>query len=73
MQKMHERFFQIDRFVPFAAEYVPVKNSLTKIFPHLDEKMLGSLRKPLYFCSGRMKKSAELTKENDRINNINKT
>lgn len=46
MQKMHERFFQIDRFVPFAAEYVPVKNSLTKIFPHLDEKMLGSLRKP---------------------------
>ena len=72
MQKMHERFFQIDRFVPFAAEYVPVKNSLTKIFPHLDEKMLGSLRKPLYFCS-RMKKSAELTKENDRINNINKT
>lgn len=38
MQKMHERFFQIDWFVPFAAEYVPVKNSLTKIFPHLDEK-----------------------------------
>lgn len=40
MQKMHERFFQIDRFVPFAAEYVPVKNSLTKIFPILTKKCL---------------------------------
>lgn len=40
MQKMHERIFQIDRFVPFAAESVPVKNGLTIFFPILTKKCL---------------------------------
>lgn len=62
-------FVQNDLFTPVDAESVPVKNGLTNFFPHLDEKMLAGFRKPLYFCSGRMKKSAELTKEKYRINN----